>query len=222
MGHVFWGIGKSHLQLSRHFFCLNKGHQIFSCFSGPWQYIKIFIFFGSGKRRAHHITRVISASSHGNNPCIQSLLHHAKNLFLIQIMKLNRLTGSKMHFLYLILLNHSGYKCHFFLCNLSGSHSQPQHTGCSAFLCIASIVAGKSLIRALIHFSCIKCGCFFPKFGKILLPVFLIFFHAFSFLSLFWVHFSAGPFPMQNPAFPLYVLPVMAVPSQASLLYHFP
>ena len=111
MGHIFRRIGKSHFQLSRHFFCLDKGHQIFSCFSGPWHYIKIFPGLCSGKGRAHHVPRIISAAAHGNNSRIKSLFHNAENLFLIQIVKLNGLTGRKMHFLYLILLNHSGGKC---------------------------------------------------------------------------------------------------------------
>ena len=85
MGNIFQRIGKTYLQLSRHFFRKNERKQIFSRSFCPGHYIKIFICFHTGQRGTHNIPRIITSASQRDNPGVQGLLHQLHNGLFLQI-----------------------------------------------------------------------------------------------------------------------------------------
>ena len=172
MGPVRRGIGKSHLQLSRHLLRLDKLQQIVPRCLRPGKHVKIFSLLQAGKRRTHHIPREIPAASHNNNARVQRFFHDGVQVFRRQIVELHRLAGGKMHPGHAVLPNGSGHKGKALPRHPPGGHAQAQHAGLSVLLGVTSVVAGKSLVSAFVQLPGIKSIRLLPKCGKLLFPNF--------------------------------------------------
>ena len=150
-------------------------HQIIACGFGIRLNVKIFAFLHAGQRGAHNIPGEISASAHGDDPRIQGFLHNLTDSRLIQIMKLDGLTGGKMHPFHLVFPDHFCDKTYFFSGNGSRRHTETKHTGFSILLGIASIKTGEALVIIFLQLAFVKGRCFFPESRKVLLPLLWIY-----------------------------------------------
>ena len=165
-------IGKSDFQLARHFFCIDQCQRIVSSSQRIRHHIKIFPLLDAGQRRTHRITRKISAATHDDDAIVQSLFHQRIKRICFQIVQLKRLTGRKMQSRYLMSAQHICNDLQRILFDPSRRCAQAKHTCLTAFLCIASVIAGKSFIASFIQFSRKKSLCLLLKFRELLFPLF--------------------------------------------------
>ena len=157
-------IGKAYLQFSRKLHRLDKAHQILRCLESIGKHVEPLSLLHAGKRGHHDVSRKISASASRVNAHVQGFLHNFADRRSIQIVKLDRLAGSKVNLIDLVLLNAVPDKFQLLLGHTSSGQAEPEHTGLSASLGVASKAPGKSLVILRRHFLIIKLLCHCLKF----------------------------------------------------------
>ena len=170
VGHVGGGVGEAHLQLPGHLLRLDEVHEVVPGGLGPGQNVEILALLHAGEGRAHHVPGEVSAAAHGDDARVQGFFHDVADIVLLQIVELNGLAGGEMGPGHGMLPDGPGGERQLFLRHPSGGHPQAQHAGLAAFLGIAAVQPGKTLIGGFVQLSGVKRGGFCPKFRQVLFP----------------------------------------------------